>query len=245
MGRWEFYECNVDDGRAFVSVDLDLHEEAPIASLPTSLCVTVPMLAPRADGLSTAEERPALDAIEDQLTAAFAAEGATYVGRGTWGGARRHYFYGPTLDCVEAALERVRATVTDRALEGDGFDDPGWRQYLEFLYPNDLAWVYIKDHRVIDALHAHGDEGQATRQIDHWAYFARAADRDAFVAELDDDVFQVTDRRDDAEGERPFMLQFSHDGAPAHIHPLTCRLHRLAGRHGGDYDGWECPVLGP
>jgi hypothetical protein len=245
MATWEFYECSVEDQRAFIAVDVELHDGAPIAAKPVSLRVTVPILAPREDGLNTAAERPALDAIEDRLEAAFATEGATYVGRATYGGVRRHYFYGASLDCVDAALERVRREVEDRSIEGGGFDDPEWRQYLEFLYPNDLAWVYITDRRVIDALHAEGDEGTVARKIDHWAYSSRAEDRDAFTARLAGDTFQVNGRRDDRGGDRPFSLRFSHQGAPARIHPTTSRLHRLATEHRGDYDGWECEVVKP
>lgn len=244
MDHFEFYECNVEDQRAFVAVDLALHDDAPDASLPISVRVTVPMLAPRADGLNGAEERPALDAIEDRLSEAFAAEGAVYVGRGTWGGARRHYFYAGSEGCVRPALERVRAVVTDRRLEAGWFEDPGWRQYLEFLYPNDLAWAYIKDRRVVDALHAEGDDGQVERKIDHWAYFSRAEDREAFAARIVDDGLQVDGRSDDGRSDHPFALYFSHRGAPARVHGVTSRLHVLASEFGGDYDGWECEVVG-
>ncbi|MCO5170683.1 MAG: DUF695 domain-containing protein [Planctomycetes bacterium] len=244
MARWELYECSVEDARAFIAVDVDVHEEAPIPSLRTSLCVTVPILAPREDGLNTADERPLLDAIEDQLEAALTAEGATYVGRATFGGARRHYFYATSTACLEPSLRRLRDEFTGRAIEGGGFEDPAWRQYFEFLYPNELAWVYITDRRVIDTLNAEGDDGQVARTIDHWAYFARAEDRGAFAARLGD-TFQVNGRGDDVEGDRPFTLRFSHHGAPASIHSITYRLHGLATEHDGEYDGWECEIVAP
>lgn len=245
MADWRFYECSVDDLRAFVSVDVDLRRDAPIASLPTSICLAVPLLAPRDDGLNTAEERPALDAIEDHLVEALAREGATHAGRAMFGGRRRHYFYASAVDVLEPALRRAHALVVDRPISATTFEDPGWRQYLEFLYPNDLAWAYIEDHRVLDALQAEGDDGEVSRKIDHWAYFARAEDRERFAAALGEHDVRVDGRRDDVGRDRPHVLYFSHQGPPRRIHRLTSRLHVLASGLGGSYDGWECEVLKP
>jgi hypothetical protein len=247
VARWEFYECSVDERRAFVSVDVDLHRLAPIASLPVSICLTVPLLAPREDGLNTAEERPALDAIEDLLDEAFAREGAIKAGRAVFDGLRHHYFYGRAVDVLEPALRRARAVVVDRPISASSFDDPEWRQYLEFLYPNELAWQYIMDSRVLDALQAKGDDGEVSRKIDHWAYFARAEDRERFAAALGDHDVRVDGRRDDDDRSRPrpFALYFSHQGPPRRIRRLTSRLHVVARECGGEYDGWECQVLAP
>lgn len=239
---WEFYECSIEDQRAFVALDLSFYDRAPIAELPHEVRVTVHMENPRDDGLNTAEERPALDAVEDKLKIAFEGIGGVYVGRATFGGARRHYFYVPTMDQVEEAFNQVTAAAGERKIDGDGFEDPEWTQYLEFLYPNSKAWQYINDRRVVQTLQEHGDDTSKPRNIDHFAYFATAAARDSFVEELRERGMTIDGTDKNEEGDLPYTVSFSQSLAPIEIFTVTCELQGLAESLDGDYDGWGCAI---
>jgi hypothetical protein len=249
---WEFYECVIDDERAFVALDLAFHEAGPDPERPVTVRVTVPLESPRADGLPSSEERPRLDAIEDALRTEFQKAGAVQVGRVSFGGAVRHFFYARSEDDARIVSARCAELVDDRELEVGGYLDPEWEQYFEFLYPNELGWQYINDRRVIDTLREHGDALEAPRQIDHTAFFPSSAARETFRAAIAERGFRIdgsdapeAGAGEDAgdEVEMPYALRFSHELAPLDIFPVTVELVTLAGEQGGSYDGWGCPVV--
>ena len=255
---WEFYECVIDDERAFVALDLAFHDEGPDPVRPVSVRVTVPLLSPREDGLPSSEERPRLDAIEDLVRAEFEKAGAVQVGRASFGGAVRHFFYARSEDDARIVAARCTELVGDRELEVGGYEDPEWEQYFDFLYPNVLGWQYIQDRRVLDALRENGDALETPRQIDHTAFFATPAARETFRAAVAERGFRI-DGTEDAEagregreggegeqgeqGEQPYAIRFSHELAPLDIFPVTIELVTLAGELDGSYDGWGCMVV--
>src|SRR5262249_29302165 len=96
---WDFYFARVNGTLASLFVDLGLRPSVPGPDRPCLLWVFVEMRAPRPDGLSTSEEAPVLNQIEDALSAqlASALRGAQ-VGRVTTDGRRELYFYAPTAE---------------------------------------------------------------------------------------------------------------------------------------------------
>lgn len=244
MGHaWEFYECSVDEHRAFLAIDLDIAERGPDRARPVSVRVLVPLTSPREDGLPSADERPQLDAIEDTLVEIFGAAGAVHVGRASFGGAMRHYFYAASEDGLHDVAKSCRAAIADREVTIGSYEDPDWEQYFQFLYPNELGWQYIHDRRVLDALRAEGDDLERARKIDHEADFPSTSARERFATRIGTRGFTV-DGTNEVEGEElPFRLQFSHELAPLSIFDVTIELRELAESCGGRYDGWGCPVV--
>lgn len=253
---WEFYFCSIQGRPASVMVDLGLAGAAPDAERPFLLCVRVPMRAPRPDGLSSAEEAPALRAFEDELDAAFAEIcGAAQVGRLTWSGTREFFYYGRTEEGVEQALKAaVRGAPGYESLQWRTQEDPGWSHYQEFLYPDpdDMSWIL--DRRVVDQLREHGDQLDKPRPVDHYAYFDDPAARDAFLGAAAAQGFagEISDREsgegagapeEGGEGRFGAHLCRVDPAEMGHIHEVACSLRELAAEHGGRYDGWGCPVV--
>lgn len=248
MENWELYECAIDDHRAFVKVNVDLLAQAPDAARTFTIRVVVPLLRPRADGLPDTPERPRLDTIEEILVRSMGAIGAIHVGRASFGGAVRHYFYAPGPESLDDAADRCRAAIDDRELEIGGYDDPEWQQYLEFLYPNPLGWQWIGDRRLLDALSDAGDDLERPRAIDHRADFETVAGREAFAAAVSALGYRILDRDDHhvlATPSRAHAIHFEQVLAPIAIFPATIELFGLAEAHGGDYGGWGCEVATP
>lgn len=81
------------------------------------------------------------------------------------------------------------------------------------------------------------------RQVDHWIYFPTATSRDAFVDEVEPLGFSV-DTDDEGKDSNPYCAYVSRvDHVDlVSIHKVVMTLFAAAKRHGGDYDGWECPV---
>ncbi len=100
------------------------------------------------------------------------------------------------------------------------------------------------DRLTVAALVAEGDPLTKARQVDHWSFFPTADARDRFIAEVAPLGFTASDT--DAEGEPPntfcaYVSRVDHVDLES-IHRVVMTLFRAAERHGGEYDGWECPV---
>ena len=242
--KWVMYQCQMGEGQAFIRVDSGLIDRAPIAALPHNFIVKVPLRHAREDGLPGEADWPPLRAFEERLETALS--DSLFVGAATGNAERTWYFY---TDDPERDAAVVR-TLSVEGLDGadaalSAFEDAAWEQYREFLYPNKLAWRYIYDLGVLDALAKSGDDGHAPRTIDHWAYFPTRKQRRAYIARITEAGYQVEGKSTRRGDERPFGLHFAttEPMAPRQIFPHSERLTMWADELGGEHDGWETPVL--
>jgi hypothetical protein len=151
--------------------------------------------------------------------------------------------YGPAGH-VEALHAIVRDRVGDRRIEVRSAADPTWIYYSELL-PDAERRQWMDDRRLVQILHEQGDVLVTPRRVDHWAYFATAADRDAFVAEVSSHGFALEEAtHEDDYAERPFSA-WVHRTDPIeldHIHDVVMILVDAARAHAGVYDGWETSI---
>lgn len=242
---WDFYACRIDDHPASVFVDLGLRRIAPLATLPTQYLVRLPMLAARPDGLSSNAEYPTLCAIEDAFTAAIAPLDAQFVGRTTHRGFRTFYFYCADTTAVGRALEAAIAGFPSYAAQYYWADDAEWKTYLEFLHPSDRDRHLIQDRRTCDALEREGDVPGAIRKIDHWIYLPdeKAAAEFLSAARALGYDEEPTPARSTAALPCGVCISKHTSAEVVAVNKTTVELYELAHRYGGDYDGWESPVM--
>lgn len=241
---WDFYFANVNDEFASLFVDLGLAEVVPDAGRPWLLWTWVYLNAPSEEGMSTSEEAPRLDAIEEALMEAV--EGATageLVGRITTAGRREFYFYGPTHIGFEEAVARTMRRFESYRFDSGVEQDPEWNHYLRVLYPSPHDAQRIKNRHVIEVLTENGDQLEKPRIVAHWAYFPSAAARAGFVTEARKHNFVVTSEHNVEEPghPQPFCAQLERIDPVdwGSINEVTIELFDLAEAHGGEYDGWE------
>ncbi|HEY0251026.1 MAG TPA: DUF695 domain-containing protein [Kofleriaceae bacterium] len=238
--RWDFYPCRVDDAPASIFLNMWFATHAPYGGADTLYWVAITMRDPGDHGMGTAEEADQLFPVEDTIADRATAAGLTYVGRlrnrGTW----QLTFYGRPEH--EAPIVAIVSAVGlgGRAVEVDSIANPDWDYYRTFLLPDRERHRWMVDRAVVDALANAGDPLAASRRVDHWCYFAKAADRDAFVDEANGERFELQGLSDDAM-----------HGAQIHrvdsvelesIHETVMSLVELAAKHHGEYDGWETSV---
>lgn len=245
--RFEFYECVVNDQRAFVRVDVDLHDTAPDPSRPHQLRIRIALLDPKEDGLTTRGEAERLWAFEDRLCAALAPH--PLVGVLTNAGRRSWYLYTDDPDRDADRARRVaREVLPDHTVRAESFEDPAWRVYLDFLYPNDLAWNWIQDRKVLEALAREGDDGTRPRPISYWARFPSPASRSGFREAVERLGYAVEELYERAEDDQdPFWIRIAHPAplAPVDVFAASERVSIAAREAGGSYDGWETEALPP
>jgi hypothetical protein len=104
----------------------------------------------------------------------------------------------------------------------------------------------MMNRRVLDELAQQGDVHEQPRKVDHWLEFPTTQARAAARSTLEAIEFATEGEyeADEPEAALPHSLVVSRvDTVDTHtINGITIELARLAGEHGGSYDGWECPV---
>jgi hypothetical protein len=241
--EWIFFPCQMGDHRAVIFYDHGIRDSINAVAPPYLLKVRVPLKQPGPDGMPTHDEILHLDELEDGLEALAQKEDSTYVGRVVVDGRRHHYIYTPDSD--EAAWSsRLDALGKARGyqLEFTLKTEEGHEGYWQELFPSDDDWQVIKDLRIIEVLKKDGDDGAASRRVDHWAYFPSQSAADKFSQWAHQQGYAVgtTGTTNDAQ----FRVCLSHEGAVRwpDITFHTIPLRRKATELGGEYDGWETLV---
>jgi uncharacterized protein (TIGR01619 family) len=242
---WDFYFARVDDAVSSIFVDLGVRADAPLENRPWLLWVWLQMQAPRPDGLSSTEESQALHAIGESLEAAVSALcGAQFVGRVTGNNRRKFYFYAAEPGEFDSAVTAAMKSFASYAYESGSNFEPDWDQYLNLLYPSDSNLQRMLNRRVLESLAEEGDVHEVPRRVEHLLKLpteeARTACRD-MLATIEFAV-DFESRSEEEDDPLPFLLGLSRvDSVDAHsINRITLELARLAGQHGGEYDGWSC-----
>jgi hypothetical protein len=96
---WNFYLCQRDDAVASIMVNLGLRHVVPLADRPMCCSVQLQIRVPTDNGLSTGEERPVLNEIEDALNATTCSDcRALFVGRVISANKWRFVYYAKAID---------------------------------------------------------------------------------------------------------------------------------------------------
>ena len=240
---WDFYITYRDDKLASVMVNLALRDVAPIEDLPVCVTVRIPLRFPNEQGLSTAEERPQMDAIEDALRNALSlGDGWLFAGRRIIAGQFELVFFAGDGSDADGIVARVMPRFSDYAAETSDSEDPGWRAYLEDLFPNHVELRQILNQRLLREYEARGDDPTRERPVRHAIDFPTALARADFVVALEGRGFDIDEfDEDDDAAPRPFGLRLVRSDTTDHttINELTIDLMLLAEQYDGRYISWE------
>jgi hypothetical protein len=244
---WDFYFARVNDAVASIFVDLGVRADAPLEKRPWLLWVFIRLKSPTAEGLSTNDEAPSLQAIGETLDANIAPIcGAQLVGRLTGSGRREFYFYAEEPGPLDEAVRTAMRSFEGYAHECGSSLQPDWDHYVDLLYPSDSNLQRMHNRRVLRGLADSGDAHETPRPVSHWLTFAseesRAVCRETLVAiEFAVEGEFLAEESDDDLAHTLVVSRV--DSVDSHtINGITLELMRLAQENGGRYDGWESPV---
>lgn len=240
--EWIFYPCRMGEHSASIFYDHGLRATIDQIAPPQLLKVRVSFKKPRPDGLSSSEEDSQLCVLEDELQAVVEQNSGLYVGRVTVDGHRYLHIFIADSEADWAARLRSIGDHHGYELRFVLKPDPGRDGYWQDLFPSDDDWQVIQDLRVLESVEKHGDDGTASRRIDHWAFFPASEGAEQFSqwAQERGYGFEKTDTTEDGK----FRVRFAHEG-PLRLSDITSHtiaIRRRASELGGDYDGWETPV---
>jgi hypothetical protein len=246
--HWEFYFCKINDRIASVFLDVGLRKNIPDQHKQWFLWVNVRLNDVRDDGMPGPQDSEVLKAIEAALVGSVnAGIGARYVGRISTDGRRSYYFYGESNVGIEDAAARAMTRFPAFVWETGSELDPEWQQYLNGLYPSERDWQRIKNLHVIEQLKRHGDPLSKSRLVSHWLYFPSVAARSAFKTDVIAKGFTVLSDQKSARSDRGEVFGIVLERVDFvdwdSINAVTLELMTLAAMRGGEYDGWETPIV--
>lgn len=243
-GEWRFFPCTMGEDTAFVYLNVSLSKS--ITHVPSSLAkLKLTYKNPHPNGLPTNDEFEVVSQLEEQIDKFSKEEGDWYVGRITVSGHRHFYIY---TGRVKSAWRDFVARLRDDSsyeISLSFRNDPDHRGYYDELYPTEDDWQVIKDLQVIENLESHGDDGSEPRKVDHWVYFPDKASSVDFIIWAEKDCFTEEPEHSHESEDGKYCVRLFHHGTIkiGDISSHTILLRRKAAEYGGDYDGWETPIL--
>ena len=243
---WRMYFADMGGFPASIVFNDGIAKRINDLPLVHAMKIRVPLKAPRADGMTTQEEAGDINQLDEQFDALITAHGGEYLGRVTNNGARWVLaLIPPGPRALEDALHQAAA---DRgyAPEIHVEPDPGKAVYWQDLYPSEDDRQVMVDMEVQAMLRERGDQVTKTRTIGHWTYFQGEPAARAFADWAGERGYNAIAVTPPDENEHPlWLVRMTHDGS---VQLQDISSHSLAiGRHarelGGQYDGWESPLI--
>lgn len=246
---WGMYMQSLDDKPAMTRVNLALDEIAPLEDYDYRLQFAVYFQDPMENGLPNGEENPTLWEIEDLIFEEMEKLDVIDAGLMKWNGRTNFFLYAKDPSGIQEAFVRaLQEKFSHYKWDFWADKDQDWDCYFETLYPGPYSMQEIQNNRVIHALEESGDDLDAERLIEHWAYFKTREGADAFIEKIGEMGFEVfTDEtlemEQEDEDEYPFQVGVSNMLSPLDVHETTWDLMDLAEEYDGYYDGWECMLV--
>jgi hypothetical protein len=145
---WDHYLFKLGNDLASIYLDLGIAAAAPLVEHGHSVRISVALLRPGENGMSTDEEFEDLIALEDGLVAHLHDDNAIYVGRLTTRGSRVFYFYAADAGLLTRNASTAMEQHPDYQYQIGHQPDPEWSAYFDFLYPSPEVYQRIQNRRV-------------------------------------------------------------------------------------------------
>jgi uncharacterized protein (TIGR01619 family) len=245
--EWDVYITKVDELPASILVDLGLYSVAPIADKFNFIYVTLKMKKPNENGLSSSEEKPILDEIDDAIYQSFTTKlKAINAGRLNTDGHLHFYFYvGDTLHFGKL-IKEITNSFPNYEFKYGAYFDSEWNTYFDLLYPDPNEMQEISNRQLVEQLIENGDELTVPREVNHWIYFRTEEDRDRYIIKTNKEGFIVESKEyDKSEMEYPFSLVIKRVDKVdlVSVNEYVLFLRELALENNGEYDGWETSIV--
>lgn len=243
---WNFYFTSREEKSASIALNFNLRESAPDPVRSNLLRITLRMLEPRPDGLSSSEESEALFAIEDALAPRLKQVcDAYFVARITGNNRREWLFYAAASDLMIEAAESVVRQYPAYTFTVTCTEDSDWSVFLEEIYPSDEEEQWVLNRIVLDQMQAKGDKLDTPRDTRHFVYFSDPGNRAAFRQSALSLGYAVEGELESPDSPQPFSICVSkmQDMELGTLHDDFLKLYRASVASGGFYDGWECETI--
>lgn len=241
--HWDTYVATFGGRPGSVLVDMGLKETAPDARYPYLVITGPRALKCDKNGIPDKAEIPELeDILAATNTFLIGVTPRVLCGTFTWNCERLNYYYVKDTSSVRAAVRRMY----NRSYPNYQFainikNDPDWKTYRTFLYPDDTTMNWMANQRKVTALSEQGDSLKSARDIEFDLWFYSEKDRGAFKRAAEEQGFNTV-RMTQSRKLFGIVLGKNSPATMEKLGVLTTTLEALAKRHQGNYSGWHSPV---
>lgn len=211
-----------------------------LRACPTLVKIQAKLPEPGPHGLGETESTARLDELFDEFIASgMAGVECRFVVRERSGGRATFLIYSSAQHADEVAkrgMEALKAYSPTLEVR----HDPDWSEYNDSL-PTLQEVRKVQDLMVVSALQEHGDLLEPKRDVTHYAYFDLESQADEFAKAVAALGFKI--ERSGGDDKHGVIATRKDSVTPEAITSVTVPLAELAMKIGGEYDGWEAPLV--
>lgn len=243
---WDTYMAMYENKPASILVDMSLIDRSPDKKYP-NLVVTGPQ-AKSCNNLGIPDTTE-ITVLEDILTATgnFLA-GVTpkiLAGTFTFNCQRLNYYYVKDTTGIRNALARMYArSYPDYRYSVNIKNDPYWKTYRTFLYPDEATENWMENNRVISGMIRSGDSLKTPRDIYFDFYFTSDTARQAFETAAVAKGYNTSRKTQSSKKPELYAIVLAKN-SPAllnEVNKMTTELKQIAKDHNGHYTGLDATV---
>ncbi|MFM9873454.1 MAG: DUF695 domain-containing protein [Fimbriimonadaceae bacterium] len=223
-------------------------ETTPDPSFPNLISVKIPYSGSQ-NGFPTTGERKKIDHIEDSLTSIIESPQTRFVGRILKPNLSIIYFYSKSSGHPEVTIKTGLFKKESFSLETQ--PDPEWHFYAANIKPTPLELHMNRSAQLHIVLLENGDDPSKPRVVDIGCTFPTRTALENFLAAATAAGFGHSDPKDWGSPEDPVdpaedywcELTKTTSIEPETIAQVCVDVEALCESHGGEFDGWACPVM--
>jgi len=133
----------------------------------------------------------------------------------------------------------------DYSFECGSHRDSKFKVYLETLYPDELEFHQIESRHIIETLEAEGDELEASREVEHYAFFQTEANMQRFIHSAENLGFSLKEmvNKSDSDYSYGVVLLKNHNVLLETVqNEIVDLLEKIMLEH-GYYEGWSTTLV--
>lgn len=236
--HWNVY---LSKNKTMVRVDLGIIQDVPISGANALVQVNMKSRGFFSKKLDFELIGTAEDEIDSQLTSHDFLVGAI-----TYADSKSFYIYTMHEKILVNMLKKILSKYRKLECEISIGEDPKWGFYLDSLYPDAFEKQWMIDRKVVEHLKANNDNLQIPREICHWLYFVDNKSREDFKRNLNSNIYKIVEEKklqDDSEFPLQLIISQTTSVEFETMYQITTELLKKTIEVGGNYDGWESPVI--
>lgn len=163
---------------------------------------------------------------------------AKYVGSRIVEGWHEFYFYSCDAKELNAIVAKMLSS-TDYLYESNVVRDTKWNFYETQLFPTELEEHHIESEKIIFLLKEEEDDLTVEREVEHYAVFDTATQKERFIEDAKELGFAFKDDIATDEYEHGVALVKFHMPREAEVQKVVEELFALIKKEHGYYEGWS------
>lgn len=244
---WETYMAAIKDKPSSVLVNMALIDRVPNKLFPYLLITGPKSNNCLSNGLPDNNEIAQLEQILTETDNFIT--GVTpkiLAGTLTYNCERTNYYYVKDTTGLSVAIARMYShSFNDYKYVFKIEEDPTWKIYRTFLYPNEDDLLWMQNNKIVTSLLEQGDSLTKQRDISFVLGFKDEADRKKFIDDMHVRGYKI-DELDQVKGdEMPYQLKISRYDYVRNniISTITAEVKEEAKKYQAQYNGWTSPLI--